>query len=186
MLILLAGTLCARVEAIEINLFNYGPPFTLVLSPNSDELNQQLRSDLITLRQSNTENTLYDTTLKFARAEKATLEKLLRARGYYQSNVEFSVIKGLINYQLVPGSLYRLRKLSFSIPEDIEWPEGTHLGLSSGDPLEAKAVLEALEKFRKQYRKAPRSVYDSIPGTFVKHRHRQIAELHIFHDFGIS
>jgi translocation and assembly module TamA len=151
MYIVLAGALCTRVVyAVEINLFNYGPSFTLELNPISNELNQQLRSDLITHRQSNTENAIYDTSLKFARAEKAILVKLLRASGYYQSTVEFSLINGSINYQVTPGPLYRLRKLNFSIPEDIEWPEGNDLGLHNGDPLNAKAVLDALEKFRKQ------------------------------------
>jgi translocation and assembly module TamA len=148
--IMLTGVFCARVNAIEINFFNYGPSFTLALNPISEELNRQLRRDLITQRQSNTEIKLYDTTLKFARAEKATLVKLLRARGYYLSNVEFSLVNDVINYQVSLGKLYQIGKLSFSIPEGIKWPDGAKLGLIAGDPLEAKVVLDALEVFKKK------------------------------------
>ena len=59
-------------------------------------------------RKQNTEMAIYDTTAKFARAEKATLEKLLRAKGYYQADVSFRIENdrcGIVQ-AVVPSTVY--------------------------------------------------------------------------------
>ena len=92
---------------------------------------------------------IYNTTGKFARAEKNTLEKILRARGYYQANIDFSIDRETIVYRVKSGPLYTVRKVNFRIPVGVNWTADTSVGIEKGDSLEAQRVLDSLQRFRK-------------------------------------
>lgn len=145
---LILGQFGLTAEALEVPLLTYGPSFAIELNPPSKGINEQLRESLMKQRQSSAEMTIYDTTQKFARAEMATLKRLLRAKGYYQSEVEFTISDDKIIYKVLSGPIYRIRKLSYKIPRGVQWPPAPDIGIGAGEPLEAGAVLEGLRRFK--------------------------------------
>lgn len=147
-LLLVLAVVAPRVEAIELPFLTYGPAFDLELDPPAPAVSEKLRDALMDQRKQNTEMEIYDTTAKFARAEKATLEKLLRAKGYYQADVSFRIEEDKVRYRAISGPIYRLRKMSFRIPKGVHWPPGGDMGINAGEPLEARKVLEAVERFK--------------------------------------
>ena len=144
--VLILWMLAAPTGAWE--LLTYGPPFRIELDPPATSVAEQLREAMMVQRRSNTEMQIYDTTAKFARAERATLKKLLRAKGYHQAEVGFTLEGDQVVYRAVSGPIYRIRRLSYRIPRDVRWPPGADIGIAVGQPLEARAVLDAQQRFR--------------------------------------
>lgn len=131
-LLLVLAVVAPRLEAIELPFLTYGPAFDLELDPPAPAVSEKLRDALMDQRKQNTEMEIYDTTAKFARAEKATLEKLLRAKGYYQADVSFRIEEDKVRYRAISGPIYRLRKMSFRIPKGVHWPPGGEYGDQCG------------------------------------------------------
>ncbi len=129
-------------------LLSYGPPFSIELDPPAASVAAQLREAMMVQRRSNTEMQIYDTTAKFARAERATLKKLLHAKGYHQAEVGFVIDGEQVVYRAQSGPIYRVRRLSYRIPRGVQWPPAADIGIGVGQPLEARAVLDALQRFR--------------------------------------
>lgn len=152
LVLLLAYSLSTGIQAVELPFLNYGPAFRVELQVSTELLHKQIREDLIEQRKSNTEMSIYNTTAKFARAEKNTLEKILRARGYYQANIDFVITDKVIVYRVKSGPQYTVHKITFTIPENINWVAGTgvSVGIEKGDALEAQRVLDSLQRFGKR------------------------------------
>jgi translocation and assembly module TamA len=107
---------------------------TLLLKVLEEELSQQ-RSNNHLLKQ-------YSKRNKIARYETQLLNERLRAEGYYDAQIKVEQQRGLTIYRIDPGPIYRVRDLLFQYPDHIDISE-TIVGIKSGDPLRAEAVLES-------------------------------------------
>jgi len=150
-LLLFGGIGSSLASAVELPFLTYGPSFSIQLNSQSVQLKQQIREALIEQRQFNSDLTIYDTPIKFAKAEKSILEKVLRALGYYQISVGFSIVNDQIRYRVSTGPQYLVSKVGFSIPQGVHWrTESMGIGIAVGDPVNAQLVLDALERFKKR------------------------------------
>lgn len=124
--------------------FDKLPKFKVRVSENR-ELQEWLKDQLNEQRKSSSVLKSYEDPLDVARYERGTLEKLLRSRGYYDGRVRQSVSDGEILYRVVPGHLYRISSLEIRMPPRLRvgFPG---VGLSVGDPLEAKKVTEGVKQ----------------------------------------
>ena len=90
-----------------------------------------------------------------ARRDLPQLEKALRSKGYFSSKTDFELIENKpvqVVFSIGPGPRYRLKKISIrqmdvdSDQQVKQWPDPAQLGLKSGDPFEARAVVAARSK----------------------------------------
>ncbi|MCP5163150.1 MAG: BamA/TamA family outer membrane protein [Hahellaceae bacterium] len=138
----------ARVGyAFEIPLLTLGPEFELNLQQKNNSLADYLREGLVTQRNNDPEFKLYSTTARFARTEQLTLQKLLRAKGYYRAEVTPQVLAEKIIYGIDTGPRYLIEHIRFDVPTDINFASQEQMLLAPNQPLEADAVLKGLDQF---------------------------------------
>lgn len=99
----------------------------------TDELMEQKKNDP-TLKQ-------YSSQHKIDRYLADTIRRMLRAEGYYDSEVAHQRQNQKTIYLIEPGPRYTLSKLSIRFPDGVPAPDPELLKLSKGDPLRAADVL---------------------------------------------
>lgn len=112
------------------------------------KLQERLRAEMEKQRKSGSVLKSYKDPRDVARYERGTLEKLLRARGYYDARVRQTVSGGEILYRVNPGPQYRIKSITFDMPDYLRSDLGA-LPLSAGDPLVAGKVLDGVKAIEK-------------------------------------
>ncbi|MCW8126525.1 autotransporter assembly complex protein TamA [Microbulbifer halophilus] len=142
--ILLTGLLLSPLQpALAIPFFDQLPDFRVRVEGDR-KLQDWLRGEMEELRSSSSALENYEDPRDVGRYERGTLEKLLRSRGYYDARVRETVTGGDILYRVDPGPRYRIKSISFDMPDYLR-SDGYALPLSAGDPLVASKVLDGVE-----------------------------------------
>lgn len=146
--ILLTGLLLSPLQpALAIPFFDQLPDFRVRVEGDR-KLQDWLRGEMEELRSSSSALENYEDPRDVGRYERGTLEKLLRSRGYYGARVRETVTGGDILYRVDPGPRYRIKRISFDMPDYLRG-DGYALPLSAGDPLVASKVLDGVEAIEK-------------------------------------
>ncbi|SDJ55494.1 autotransporter assembly complex protein TamA [Microbulbifer yueqingensis] len=139
----LAAVLLGPLQvARAIPFFDQLPDFTVRVEGDR-QLQEWLEEQLEELRKGSNVLENYEDPRDVARYERGSLERLLRSRGYYDSNIRESVSDGDILYRIEPGPRYLIKSIRVEMPSQLERGFGG-LPLRVGDPLVATKVKEGV------------------------------------------
>lgn len=91
---------------------------------------------------------------KLALIEQEIIGQVLRSEGYYAATITHLTTAETIVYSLETGRRYHIRTLHYDIPPGIRNPDLAAIKLKTGAPLQAQAVLSAIEKLKIEVEKA--------------------------------
>jgi translocation and assembly module TamA len=107
---------------------------------NNPSLLKLLDDELTLQRKNNLQLQQYSKRNKITRYETQLLNERLRAEGYYAAQINTELANDHVTYQINSGALYQVKTITLQLPEHISIPD-TVIGLKTGDPLRAEAVL---------------------------------------------
>lgn len=109
------------------------------------ELMKLLKKEIETQRKYN--NKLKNTTkrTKVAQYEKQLLQARLKAEGYYDAKVTFSLSEKTIHYLVRPGAQYDIHSVTLQLPLHVQIQPNS-LDIQKGLPLKAETILKTKQK----------------------------------------
>lgn len=125
------------------------PPFVIQLQ-DAPGLKKALSQGLEEARSNDTHGDVAQTPALLMALETDRLNRLLRAKGYYAAQVE-GRLGDTLTYSVQPGVLSVIETLTLDLPPLTTAFNPLSLGLKVGQPLEAKAVLDAVERLEQHY-----------------------------------
>lgn len=115
---------------------------------NFSKLREMITAELTQLKESSATLKQYSSQYKIDRYQADAIRQVLKAEGYYSSEVGHERRNEVTYYTIRPGPQYTVRDLSIKFPKDIPEPDKSLLGISEGQPLRAEAVLAAEDIIR--------------------------------------
>ncbi len=106
------------------------------------ELKDLISDELMNQKETNSVLKQYSSQHKIDRYQADTVKRLLRAEGYYGSDVGHRRQGGTTFYLIDPGKRYRVTDIRIDFPPGIAAPDPQLLDLKVNDPLRAELVLD--------------------------------------------
>lgn len=130
----------ARLLALDVPFLGPEKDFELRLA-NHAQLKEAIAAELMEQKKTSAVLKQYTSQYKIDRYQADTIRRMLRARGYYDSEITHRRQNDTTIYNIEPGPLYTVSEISIQFPEDLPAPDRQLLSLQAGKPLRAEDVL---------------------------------------------
>lgn len=136
--------MCTEALALDVPFLGPEKDFELRL-PEHPQLKEAIAAELMQQKKNNVVLKQFTSQYKIDRYQADTIRRMLRARGYYDSEITHRRQNDTTVYEIDPGPQYKVTEVNIQFPDELPAPSPELLALQPGQPLKAEDVLSGRE-----------------------------------------